>query len=131
MEAAPHLQEAELQALVNNEEKPAADRGIVATDLAWLRRCLHKDTVQVSCLRLGPASILHLPGEAVVEYQLDAQRLHPSRFLAVAAYGDYGTGYICLEKHYAQGGYEASPRASRVSPQTEHVLKAAIQRVLE
>jgi hypothetical protein len=74
---------------------------------------------------------LHLPGEAVIEYQLFAQQLDPDRFTAVAAYGDYGTGYVCLEEHYAQGGYEASHRASRVAPKTEVVLKAAIRQVME
>ena len=84
----------------------------------------------VTCLDLGPARIVHLPGEAVVEYQLFAQQISPDRFTAVAAYGDYGTGYICLEEHYREGGYEASQRASRVSPQTEPILKAAIREVL-
>ena len=72
-----------------------------------------------------------MPGEAVVEYQLYAQRLHSDQFLAVAAYGDYGTGYICLEEHYQQGGYEASPRASRVSPSTESILKEAIRAAVD
>jgi hypothetical protein len=127
---APHLDDGELVAILDDESKTDLERGNAATDLAWLRRCQHNETVDVSCLRIGKASILHLPGEAVIEYQLAAQQMRPDQFVAVAAYGDYGTGYICLEEHYGQGGYEDSPRASRVSPNTEHILKEAMQDVL-
>ena len=101
-----------------------------ASDLAWLRRCDQGDDLRVNCLHMGDASIVQMPGEAVVEYQLFAQQVAQDRFVAVAAYGDYGTGYICLTEHYAQGGYEASQRASRVAPNTKPVLKNAIQQVL-
>ena len=33
-----------------------------------------------------------------MEYQLFAQRLRPDNFVAVAAYGELGTGYICTDK---------------------------------
>ena len=128
---APHLTEEKLLAILDSSESATLDRKIAATDLAWLRRCKNGDKLKVTCLDVGPASIVHLPGEAVVEYQLFAQQLKPDRFTAVAAYGDYGTGYICLEEHYEQGGYEASQRASRVAPTTESVLKAAIREVVE
>ena len=128
---APHLHETQLLKILDDPSQSVVARGAAAADLAWLRRCLQNDMVRVSCLQLGTASILHLPGEAVVEYQLEAQQTHPDRFVAVAAYGDYGTGYICLEEHYRQGGYESSPGASRVSPQTELVFREAIQDVLD
>lgn len=60
-----------------------------------------------------------------------AQSLRPDRPVAMAAYGDYGPGYICLETHYAEGGYEASDRASRVAPSVEGVVKTAIRRLLD
>ena len=126
---APHLDEDELSAILDDNTATQLSRKNAATDLAWLRRCQNGAKLSVTRLSLGPATIIHLPGEAVVEYQLYAQQLHPGQFTAVAAYGDYGTGYICLEEHYAQGGYEASQRASRVAPTTEAVLKGAIQSV--
>jgi hypothetical protein len=49
----------------------------------------------------------------------------------MAAYGDYGPGYIGTEIAYAQGGYETSPGASRVAPQVEQVLMDAITQLLE
>lgn len=127
---APHLDETQLLSVIDDKSIAANQRGIAATHLAWLRRCANQGKVAISCLHLGPASILHLPGEPVVEYQLFAQQLDTEQFVAVAGYGDYGTGYICLSEHYEQGGYEASPGASRVAPQTEDVLKAAIREVL-
>jgi len=79
-------------------------------------------------VRIGPAVVVHLPGEPMVEFQLYAQRLLPQRFLAVAGYGDGGTGYLCTAEAHRQGGYE--PRASRIAPEGETVLKAALAKLL-
>jgi hypothetical protein len=43
-----------------------------ASRLAWLRRCQAGHRLEVSCLKLGRARILHMPGELFVEYQLAA-----------------------------------------------------------
>ena len=51
-------------------------------------------------------AIAHLPGETFIEYQLHAQQARPDAFVAVAGYGDLGTGYITLERSFAEGGYE-------------------------
>ena len=72
----------------------------------------------------------HLPGEAVISYQLEAQSMASDRFVAVAAYGDYGPGYICRAAQYVQGGYEASPRASRVAAHTETILLPDLREAL-
>ncbi|GMQ80481.1 MAG: hypothetical protein BMS9Abin04_479 [Planctomycetia bacterium] len=128
--AAPHLDQQRLLSILDDAARPKKERIRAARDLAWLRRCLHGETIDISCLRLGPARVVHLPGEAVVEYQLAAQKMQPDLFVAVAAYGDYGPGYICLQEHYRQGGYEDSPRASRVAPTTETVLMPALERLL-
>ncbi len=48
--------------------------------------------------------------------------------MAVAAYGDLGSGYLCTEAAFQEGGYE--PTASHVAPQAEKVLKDAIRRLL-
>ena len=49
---------------------------------------------------------MHLPAECFVEYQLRAQQLASSRFIATAAYGDGGPWYIPIKEAYPQGGYE-------------------------
>jgi len=99
-----------------------------AIALAWYERLKIKPTVDVTSYQLGPATILHLPGEAFVEYQLYAQSVRPDDFVAVAAYGELGTGYICTDKAFAEGGYE--PTQSLVGPPTETLLKASIREVL-
>lgn len=98
--------------------------------LAWLRRCQSGEKIDVTCLKLGRARILHLPGELFVEYQLAAKAWRPDLFVAVAAYGDYGPGYIGTAIAYEQGGYETSPNASNVAPESEAVLMQAIERLL-
>ena len=75
--------------------------------------------------------MLHLPGELFVEYQLNAQKLRPDLFVAMAAYGEYAPGYIGTKIAYTQGGYETSPGASRVAPEVEEVLMGAIRKLLK
>jgi hypothetical protein len=127
---APNLDERKLQAVVDDPSVPVRERFAAARDLVWLRRCRAGDTVDVACLRLGRARVLHLPGELFVEYQLAAQKLRPDLFVAMAAYGDYGPGYIGTEVAYSQGGYETGPKVSLVAPGVEHVLTGAIARLL-
>ncbi len=99
--------------------------------LAWLRRSQAGHRIDVSCLRLGRARILHLPGELFVEYQLAAKAERPDLFVAMAAYGDYGPWYIGTAIGYEQGGYETSPPASNVGPGAEAVLLEAIRKLLQ
>ena len=56
----------------------------------------------ISCLSLGRARILHMPGELFVEYQLAAKAERPDLFVAMAAYGDYGPEYICTDIAYSR-----------------------------
>lgn len=100
-----------------------------AGQLAWLQRCQTGKSIAVTCLKIGHARILHLPGEAFVEFQLAAKAERPDLFVAVAAFGDYGPYYICTEKAYEEGGYEAGP-ASNVSPGAERILMKSIHKVL-
>jgi hypothetical protein len=127
---ASHLDEAKLLAALENTSAKPRERGRVANDLVWLRRCKAGETIDVSCLHLGQARVLHLPGELFVEYQLAAQKLRPDKFVAVAAYGDYGPGYIGTEEAYPQGGYETQPTSSLVAPSVEKVLMDVIKRLL-
>ncbi|MFO1499980.1 MAG: hypothetical protein U1G07_16575 [Verrucomicrobiota bacterium] len=98
--------------------------------LAWLRRCRAGERIEVSCLRLGRARILHMPGELFVEYQLAAKAERPDLMVAMAAYGDYAPWYIGTAVAYQQGGYETSPPASNVGPGAEAELLGVIHRLL-
>lgn len=101
-----------------------------ASRLAWLRRCRDGHKVEVCCLSLGRARILHFPGELFVEYQLAAKAARPDLFVAVAAYGDYAPWYIGTAMAYEQGGYETSHTASNVAPEVEAILLAATRTLL-
>lgn len=122
------IEEQLLAKLTDNSQKQP-DRIRAARDLTFLRRTRGGHRIPLSCLRLGPARVLHMPGELFVEYQLAAQQMRPEDFIAMAAYGDYGTGYIGTEITYTQGGYETGI-VSRVAPQVEKVLLDAMRKLL-
>jgi hypothetical protein len=125
--------EAEQLRVLNDVAADEAVRLRAARDIAWGRRAHEGLKIAVARLRLGSVDILHLPGELFVEYQLAAQQLRPDSFMCVAAYGDYGPGYIGTEVAYSQGGYEtgAESRVSRVSSRSEAVLTRAIGELLQ
>jgi hypothetical protein len=124
------VQEAPFVQLLDNAGAPPRDRARAATDLAWMRRVQSGRAIQLSCLRLGPAYVLHMPGELFVEYQLAAAKMKPQATVCMAAYGDYGPGYIGTQIAYSQGGYETS-YVSRVAPEVEKVLTDATAELLK
>ncbi|OQC01955.1 MAG: hypothetical protein BWX80_03226 [Candidatus Hydrogenedentes bacterium ADurb.Bin101] len=113
------------------EEKDMTIAEDCARKIAWLQRREADIPIDVACLSLGNARILHLPAELFVEYQLMAKAERPDLFVAMAAYGDYTPGYIGTAIAYEQGGYETSPRSSNVSPEVEAVLTEAIKTLLQ
>jgi len=126
---AKHLTTAQLESDLRERAGVSVAAGD-ASRLAWLRRCQAGHQLDVQCLGLGRARILHLPGELFVEYQLAAKAIPPDLFVAMAAYGDYGPWYIGTEVAYGQGGYETSPETSNVAPKVEAVLTAAIRKLV-
>jgi hypothetical protein len=101
-----------------------------ARKMAWLRRSQAGKKIDITCLTLKNARILHMPGELFVEYQLAAKAERPDLFVAMAAYGDLGPGYIGTASAYEKGGYEVSERASNVAPESEGVLMKVIRNLL-
>ena len=127
---AEHLEVESLQETLSDGDADARLRLSAATKLAFLARARRKQPTELSCLRLGSVSILHMPGELFVEYQLAAQAMRPDDTVCMAAYGDYGPGYIGTEIAYSQGGYETRPSSSNVAPHVEQVLLEAVRRLL-
>ena len=68
--------------------------------------------------------------EVCVEYQLYAQALVPTQFLAAAAYGNGLYEYIPTAAAYGDGSYETQPRNCPVAPEIEAALKGAIDEAL-
>lgn len=104
---------------LNDPKASTARRGNAAFQLAWLERI--DRPVDVCCLEIGPAAVLHLPGEPFIEYQLAAQRHRPDRAVFVAGYGDGGMGYIPTDRGYLEGGYE--PTVALAAPCEKLLLR--------
>lgn len=126
---AKHLKLDELQAQLKGRQAAFFLQG-GSSKIAWVKLNQAGRQLDVSCLTLGRARLLHMPGELFVEYQLAAKAMAPDRFVAMAAYGDYGPGYIGTAIAYEQGGYETSPASSNVAPEVEEVLMSALRKVL-
>jgi hypothetical protein len=104
--------------VLKDEKATKAARGNAALQLAWRARL--ERPIDVTCLEIGPASVLHLPGEPFVEYQLMARKLRPDRFVCVAGYGDGGMGYIPTDAAFLEGGYE--PTVALAAPCEKRLL---------
>jgi hypothetical protein len=94
----------ESRKILDDPKKSVAQRGHAALCLAWLKRI--EEPIRLSCLDLGAALVVNLPGEPFIEYQLKAQQLRPDAFVCVAGYGDYGPMYIPTDPAFREGGYE-------------------------
>lgn len=116
-----------LEKFLNDKTQGHNYRIGAAMELAWQNRA-DKIPIPISAMNFGKVSILSLPGEPMVEFQLYAQSCSPERTVFVAGYGDCGTAYICTEQSFKEGCYE--PSASNVPPSTEGKLKEAIKQVL-
>ena len=97
----------------------------------WARRCEAGEKIDLACLHIGPAYVLHMPGELFIEYQLAAQKMRPESPGVMAAYGDYGPGYIGTADRLYPGrlrnrpGLAGRPRSGR-SPDAGHPRIAEI-----
>jgi hypothetical protein len=125
---AAHLKQEDL--IKDLKAEPARGYVSKADQLAWVVRSKAGHAIDIACLRVGQCRVLHMPGELFVEYQLTAKKMRPDLHVAMAAYGDYGPGYIGTTVAYAEGGYETSPRASNVAPEVEPILMDAMKRLL-
>ena len=121
------LDEEELLASIATAARSAKVHSKAAIMLTYLRR---RDLpIPISCLHLNQeVAILNLPGEIFIEYQLHAQAARPDAFVAVAGYGDLGTGYITLERSFEEGGYE--PVDAFVSGKSEKIMREVIEKIL-
>ncbi|WP_209331775.1 hypothetical protein [Lunatimonas salinarum] len=118
----------EITSKLENPENNAAWLAENASKLAWLNRSKAGHRTLLSCLAINDIRILHMPAELFVEYQLAAKQLQPARKVTMAAYGDYGLGYIGTAESYSQGGYEV--RVSPFDARAEKIVMTAIQNML-
>lgn len=103
------LSAAAIEKQIDNMDNSVVSRNRPSYMLAWLRRIEQQVPIVLSSLRINEISLLHLPAECFIEYQLRAQSVGgKSRFVATAAYGDGGPWYIPVKEEYPAGGYEVS-----------------------
>jgi hypothetical protein len=114
-----------------NKDVSSGARAASARELAWIDRVnAETNPIHIGRLRIGKLQLMYMPGELFVEYQLAAQELAPDDFVCMAAYGDYGPGYIGMACHYPEGGYETKKHVSRTAPEVEHVLLGITKKLI-
>ena len=117
-----------LREMVANTKSVAANRIRPAMTLSWMQRVENRTPIVLSALHLGGTSLLHLPAECFVEYQLRAQQIGAGRFIATAAYGDGGPWYIPVKEEYPKGGYEVS--VANCSDDVDGILTRGMRELL-
>ena len=127
----PETVEAEERNTLKDTTVEPGQRRNAAVEVAWIERNREGIHVPVACLHLGPIRVLHMPGELFVEYQLAAQAMRPDLPVAMAAYGEYGMGYIGTCVAYPQGGYETQLHVSRTAPEVETLLMDTMRELLK
>jgi hypothetical protein len=110
----------QIEKQISDRKNKVVSRNRPAYTLAWIRRCEQQIPIVLSALHIDDVTLLHLPGESFIEYQLRAQQAAPDRFVATAAYGDGGPWYIPTAECYPQGGYEVS--VAFAAPEIDPIL---------
>ena len=125
---ASRFNEGRLMREISNQQNPVVDRNRRAYTVAFIRRVRSGTPILLSSLRVNNISLLHLPAECVVEYQLRAQAEFRDRFVACAAYGDGGAWYLPTQEAYPQGGYAVS--VAWCGPEVDSILSHGIRTLL-
>jgi hypothetical protein len=117
--------EEQIMRVINDKKQSVVSRNRPSYTVAWLRRTAARVPITLSTLHVNNVSLLHLPSECFVEYQLRAQAAAPNRFVACAAYGDGGPWYIPTAEAYPQGGYAVG--VAWCDPAIDEILTSGIQ----
>jgi hypothetical protein len=125
----PRWNEEALMKQIEDPDQAVVQRNRPSYTVAWLRRYRQQIPITLSALHVNRVSMLHLPAESFVEYQLRAQVKAEQRFVACAAYGDGGPWYIPTAEAYPQGGYAVS--VAWCDPQIDDLLTGGISTLLE
>ena len=124
----PRWDEAKIMAQIEDKSQSLVNRSRPAYTVSWIRRHAKSIPIVLSCLDINDVSMMHLPAECFIEYQLRAQQMNPERFLATAAYGDGGPWYIPTRQAYPEVGYEVSVAWS--ASEVDDILTSGIRQLL-
>ncbi|APZ90853.1 hypothetical protein [Fuerstiella marisgermanici] len=120
--------EDQLMKQISDSKQRVVSRNRPSYTVAYIRRAAEKLPITLSSLHVNDASLVHLPSESFVEYQLGAQAAAPDRFVACAAYGDGGPWYIPKAECYPQGGYAVD--VAWCKPVIDDMLTGGIKELL-
>lgn len=127
--ANPLFDAAAIEAAINNHDNKVVERNRPSYTLSWIRRAAAgAPPIILSSLSINDITLLHLPAECFIEYQLRSQSLAPKRFIATAAYGDGGPWYIPVKEEYDKGGYEVT--VAFTAPKVDDILTAGMMALL-
>ncbi|MFO1065704.1 MAG: hypothetical protein U0892_17725 [Pirellulales bacterium] len=124
----PRWDEEKILKQIADKNAKIVDRSRPAYTVAWMRRAAKGTPIVLSSLEINDVSMMHLPAECFVEYQLRTQQMRPDTFSAIAAYGDGGPWYIPTAAAYPELGYEVS--VAWCAPQVDDVLTGAIKKLI-
>lgn len=100
-------EEAMLERL-RDSEHTTFQRILAAMGLSWRKRMIEdQQPIDLPVLDFGEALYLLMPAESFVQYQLEAQKMRPDRFVVTAGYGECGPGYIPSFEATKEGFIEA------------------------
>ena len=103
----------ESKKVLEDAKAAKARRGNAAMQLGWLKRI--DRPIDVACLDLGRALVLHLPGEPFIEYQLAAQQMPRTASCAWPATGTAGPDtFPPIWRIWREGTSRPSPSPPRV-----------------
>ena len=93
----------ELSRVLASASTPRRERLDAALGLSWLRRLGSRQPIDIPAVHFGSATILLVPAEAFVQYQLWAQQAAPQRTVMTLGYGECAPGYIPTNAAVAEG----------------------------
>lgn len=121
--------EEDLRKQLLNHDRPF-QQCLAAMGLSWRKRLAKGQPIDLPMLDLGPASMVLLPGETYVEYQLMAQKLRPNSFVVAMGYGDAATGYIPTSLQVSENDGNLHDW-NWVAPSAEGVLTEGLEKVMK
>ena len=98
--------------------------------MSWRKVADAGHKIDVPVLDFGKAQFVVMPGESYIEYQLLAQRLRPDSFVMVAGYGECATGYVPIERVFAENDGNLRDWCW-VAPGCEKGMTAALKEALK
>lgn len=110
-------------ALVEAATDGASDAMFASEALKIAGRGEFSEQIEIQAMRLGRGSLLALPVELFVEYQLQYKRRSPLPYSYLVGYANGYVGYVPTPEALQQGGYEAQPMSwSKLGPEAGQTM---------